>query len=73
MSAFPPAMVFDMRFSSGVISVESTAASEGKRARRASRLYGLLLKLGMKEVVSPRIYSEIEGRIRDTYKTRMNF
>lgn len=36
--AFPPVMASDSRFSSEVISTESTAAKEGKRASRASRL-----------------------------------
>lgn len=39
----PPTMASDRRFSSEVISTESTAAKEGNRASRASRLYGRLL------------------------------
>ena len=57
-------MVFDIRFSSGVMSVESTAAREGNRARRVSRLYGRLLKLRQEEEIC-RVYSESAGRIWD--------
>ena len=42
----PPTMASDRRFSSEVISTESTAAKEGKRASRASRLYERLLDEG---------------------------